>query len=151
MPRPPPCPPPSSSSSSDNNTATTPTRAPAPHRSPEPAGRPSPSWPTPSTSAPTAAPPSSPTSATASRLRCGRPARDKGTELQARLREPAPSAGDADEAAKTIRVALRRAKQVIDAGEVLRVDPTPYGEHRATPTGALVDEATNRVDEEGLL
>lgn len=76
---------------------------------------------------------------------------DKGTELRARLRDPAPSKDDADEAAKTIRVALRRTKQVIEAGEVLRVDPTPHGQRKATPTGALVDEATDRADEEGLL
>ena len=76
---------------------------------------------------------------------------DKGTELRARLREPASTNDTADEAAKSIRVALRRAKQVIEAGEVLRVDPTPHGERAATPTGALVDEATDRADEEGLL
>jgi len=76
---------------------------------------------------------------------------DKGTELRARLREPASSEDDAAEAAKEIRVALRRAKQVIEAGEVLRVDPTPHGERKATPTGAVVDEATERADEEGLL
>lgn len=76
---------------------------------------------------------------------------DKGTELRARLREPASSEDDAAEAAKEIRVALRRAKQVIEAGEVLRVDPTPHGERKATPTGAVVDEATDRADEEGLL
>ena len=76
---------------------------------------------------------------------------DKGTELRARLRERASTNDAADEAAKSIRVALRRAKQVIEAGEVLRVDPTPHGERTATPTGAIVDEATDRADEEGLL
>ncbi|MBF4575491.1 hypothetical protein [Frondihabitans sp. VKM Ac-2883] len=76
---------------------------------------------------------------------------DKGTELRARLRQPASSKKSADEAAKTIRMALRRAKQVIEAGEVLRVDPTPHGERKATPTGALVDRATAHADEEGLL
>ena len=76
---------------------------------------------------------------------------DKGSELRARLRRPASSSSDAEEAAKTIRVALRRAKQVIETGEVLRVDPTPHGERKDTPTGALVDEATDRADEEGLL
>jgi hypothetical protein len=76
---------------------------------------------------------------------------DKGTELRARLRQPAPSEKAADEAAETIRVALRRTKQVIEAGEVLRVDPTPHGERKATPTGALVDQATEHADEEGLL
>jgi hypothetical protein len=34
---------------------------------------------------------------------------------------------------------------------VLRVDPTPHGERKATPTGALVDGATDHADEEGLL
>jgi len=76
---------------------------------------------------------------------------DKGTELRARLRERASTNDAADEAAKSIRVALRRAKQVIEAGEVLRVDPTPHGERTTTPTGAIVDEATDRADEEGLL
>lgn len=76
---------------------------------------------------------------------------DKGTELRARLRQPATSEKSADEAAKSIRVALRRSKQVIEAGEVLRVDPTPHGKRKATPTGALVDQATEHADEEGLL
>jgi hypothetical protein len=50
-----------------------------------------------------------------------------------------------------LRAALREAKQLIEVGEVLRVDPVPHGRRKATPTGALVDVATRRSNEEGVL
>jgi hypothetical protein len=46
---------------------------------------------------------------------------------------------------------LRQAKQLIEVGEVLRVDPTPHGHRTATPTGELVEVATSRAPGEGVL
>jgi hypothetical protein len=82
----------------------------------------------------------------------------KGTELRARLRDPEPQ-GAASAAARLsgndprqrVRAALREAKQLIEVGEVLRVDPTPHGRRPPTPTGALVEAATKRAGGEGLL
>lgn len=83
---------------------------------------------------------------------------DKGTELRARLRTPEPS-GAASAAARVtgddprqrVRAALRQAKQMIEAGEVLRVDPTPHGRRKASPAGAIVEAATRRAAGEGVL
>ena len=82
----------------------------------------------------------------------------KGTELRARLRTPEPS-GVASAAARLsgddprqrVRAALREAKQLIEVGEVLRVDPTPHGRRTPTPTGAIVEAATKRAAGEGVL
>jgi uncharacterized membrane protein len=82
----------------------------------------------------------------------------KGTELRARLRVPEP-AGAASAAARLsgddprqrVRAALREAKQLIEVGEVLRVDPTPHGRRRTTPTGAAVEAAAERAAGEGVL
>jgi hypothetical protein len=83
---------------------------------------------------------------------------DKGTELAARLRQPEPrgvaSVGarvSGDDPRQQVRAALRQAKQLIEVGEVLRVDPTPHGTRSATPTGKLVDLATRRAGGEGVL
>jgi hypothetical protein len=88
-----------------------------------------------------------------------RPAADaKGTELGARLRTPAPS-GVAAAAARVrgddprgeLRSALRRAKQLIEVGEVLAVDPAPHGKRSPTPVGALLETVTRRAGKEGVL
>lgn len=83
---------------------------------------------------------------------------DKGTELRARFRPDgahtvgATGARDQDTARRgRLRAALREAKQLIEVGEVLRVDPVPHGRRSATPTGALVDAATARSNEWGVL
>ncbi|MEV7761163.1 hypothetical protein [Curtobacterium flaccumfaciens] len=70
---------------------------------------------------------------------------DRGTELRARFRSGGPDSQG------RLRAALREAKQLIEVGEVLRVDPVPHGRRKATPTGALVDVATKRSNEEGVL
>jgi hypothetical protein len=82
----------------------------------------------------------------------------KGSELRARLRslEPTGVASAAarlsgDDPRQRVRSALREAKQLIEVGEVLRVDPTPHGRRTATPTGALVEAATKRAGGEGVL
>jgi hypothetical protein len=82
----------------------------------------------------------------------------KGSELRARLRSPEPR-GAASAAARLsgsdprrqVRAALREAKQLIEVGEVLRVDPAPHGRRSPTPTGAVVEAATKRAGGEGLL
>jgi hypothetical protein len=66
----------------------------------------------------------------------------KGTELAARLRAAGPTGP---------RSALRQAKQLIEVGEVLRVDPQPHGHRPATPTGKLVESATRHAGGEGVL
>jgi hypothetical protein len=72
----------------------------------------------------------------------------KGTELGARLRgQPSGStlgrlSGSDPQA--DVRSALRRAKQLIEVGEVLAVDPAPHGKRTATPGGVLL-EAWTRV------
>ena len=83
---------------------------------------------------------------------------DKGSELRARLRSPEPT-GVASAAARLsgddprqrVRAALREAKQLIEVGEVLRVDPTPHGRRPPTPSGAIVELATKRAAGEGVL
>jgi hypothetical protein len=82
----------------------------------------------------------------------------KGTELAARLRDPAAS-GSGDAAARSkgerpqqaVRSALRQAKQLIEVGEVLRVDPAPHGKRRHTLGGLLLEAATKRAGKEGVL
>jgi len=82
----------------------------------------------------------------------------KGSELRARLRSPEPT-GAASASARLagndprqqVRAALREAKQLIEVGEVLRVNPTPHGQRSATPMGAIVDLATKRAAGEGVL
>jgi hypothetical protein len=82
----------------------------------------------------------------------------RGSELRARLRSSEP-AGGASAAARLsgkdprqrVRAALREAQQLIEVGEVLRVDPTPHGRRSPTPTGAIVEAATKRTGGEGLL
>ncbi|MHA3701346.1 hypothetical protein ACXR2U_04120 [Jatrophihabitans sp. YIM 134969] len=81
----------------------------------------------------------------------------KGAELAVRWARqsaghsstPARLAGS-DPQAK-LRSALREAKQLIEVGEVLRVDPTPHGERKATPTGAAVEAATKHAPGGGVL
>jgi hypothetical protein len=83
-----------------------------------------------------------------------RPAPDgKGTELAARLRDRASSGSTlgrlrGSDPEGDLRSALRRAKQVIEVGEVLAVDPAPHGERTAHPGGMLV-EAWTRVAPRG--
>ena len=88
---------------------------------------------------------------------CPAPA-GRGSELRARLRGPEPT-GTASAAARLtgndprqrVRAALREAKQLIEVGEVLRVDPTPHGRRNPTPAGAVVEAATKRAGGEGVL
>ena len=87
------------------------------------------------------------------------PAADsKGTELAARLREPEPSGAGAiparlsgQDPRQAVRAALRESKQLLEVGEVLRVDPQPAGDRTPTPTGKLLEVATRRAGGEGVV
>ncbi|MGY2083682.1 hypothetical protein [Blastococcus sp. SYSU DS0539] len=71
---------------------------------------------------------------------------DKGTELAARFREP-----PTDEEIGELRAALREAKQRLETGEVLRVDPQPHGVRTPTPQGAALEGMTEQAPKEGVL
>jgi hypothetical protein len=71
---------------------------------------------------------------------------DRGTELAARYRDR-PS----DDDLRALRSALRQAKQLIEVGEVLRVDPAPHGVRKRTRQGAALEGATARAGGEGVL
>jgi hypothetical protein len=78
----------------------------------------------------------------------------KGTELGAPLRtQPSGSAlgrltGSDPQA--DLRSALRRAKQLIEVGEVLAVDPAPHGKRTATPGGVLLEAWTRVAPKAGV-
>ena len=80
---------------------------------------------------------------------------DKGTELSARLRDR-PSSGAAPSRLRgtdpqaQLRSALRQAKQLLEVGEVLAVDPAPHGKRPATPTGALLETWTRQAPKAGV-
>jgi len=80
----------------------------------------------------------------------------KGTELAARLRgQPTSSSAlrrlSGKDPQADLRSALRRAKQILEVGEVLVVDPTPHGERTLTPGGAFVEAWTKAAPEAGVL
>lgn len=84
-----------------------------------------------------------------------RPAADgKGTELAVRLRDrPSGSAAQrlsGKDPQADLRSALRRAKQLIEVGEVLVVDPVPHGRRTATPGGALLETWTKVAPKAGV-
>jgi hypothetical protein len=79
----------------------------------------------------------------------------KGTELAARLREQVPrstalSRLSGNDPQSDLRSALRRAKQLIEVGEVLAVDPAPHGQRTATPGGALLESWTKVAHKGGV-
>jgi hypothetical protein len=82
---------------------------------------------------------------------------DKGTELAARLRSGEPSGsglvrrGQGTDPRQKVRKALRESKQLVEAGEIIRLNPRPEGHRPATPGGALVDLASRRSEGEGVL
>src|SRR3954451_9348340 len=79
----------------------------------------------------------------------------KGTELAAPLRDRPSSATAAGRLSGSdpqadLRSALRRAKQLIEVGEVLAVDPTPHGKRTATPGGVLLEAWTRVAPKAGV-
>ena len=91
-------------------------------------------------------------------VRVSRAPDGKGTELAARLREPEPSGARAsvsrvtgDDPRQQVRAALRESKQLLETGEVLRVDPQPTGRRTSTPGSKLLGAVTRRAGAEGVL
>lgn len=79
----------------------------------------------------------------------------KGTELGARLRHQ-PGGGVArrlsgKDPQADLRSALRRAKQLLEVGEVLAVDPAPHGDRTPTPGGLLLEAWTRSAPKGGVL
>ncbi|MGA5895220.1 hypothetical protein [Streptomyces venetus] len=81
---------------------------------------------------------------------------DRGTELAARFKEPVPAASTSlparlagQDRRQELRRALRDAKSLLEAGEVLRPDAPPTT--RPTPGGRLVEVFTRRSGGEGVL
>lgn len=75
---------------------------------------------------------------------------DKGFEVHARVRAGVDLPPD-DDPARTLRTALRDAKQVFETGEVLRATPRPHGERPTTLLGGTVDAAEDDAKGEGVL
>ena len=79
----------------------------------------------------------------------------KGTELAVRLRDQ-PSSGTAlsrlsgSDPQADLRSRLRRAKQLLEVGEVLAVDPAPHGRRTATPGGVLLEAWTRVAPKAGV-
>lgn len=78
----------------------------------------------------------------------------RGTEFAARLRgrpvgSTAARLSGADPQAD-LRSALRRAKQLVEVGEVLVVDPAPHGDRTATPGGTLLEKWTRAAPKAGV-
>jgi hypothetical protein len=79
----------------------------------------------------------------------------KGTELAARLRDrrrsgTAVSRLSGNDPQADLRSALRRAKQLIEVGEVLAVDPAPHGDRTPTPGGTLLEAWTRVAPKAGV-
>ncbi len=81
---------------------------------------------------------------------------DRGTELGARFKEPVPAESTSvpsrlagQDPRQELRRALRDAKSLLEAGEVLRPDAPPTT--RPTPGGKLVELFTRRSGGEGVL
>ncbi|MEU1054645.1 hypothetical protein [Streptomyces sp. NPDC005876] len=81
---------------------------------------------------------------------------DRGTELAARLTEPPPAPATSlparlagEDPRQDLRLALRRTKALLEAGEILLPDAPPTT--RPTPGGKLVEMFTRRAGGEGVL
>ena len=79
-------------------------------------------------------------------LRVSKAPGERGSELAARFRDR-PTEDDLGR----LRSALREAKQLLEAGEVLRLEPQPHGPRPHTPLGGVLDGMTRRAPEEGVL
>lgn len=80
----------------------------------------------------------------------------KGTELGARLRYGKAASGSTasgltgEDPQGELRSALRRAKQLIEVGEVLVLDPVPHGYRTPTPQGAALEQWTKSAPKAGV-
>lgn len=71
----------------------------------------------------------------------------RGVELRVRADSSAPEPVSRDR----IRIALREAKQLLEVGEVLQMDPRAHGARSATPSGALMDSIAGKSGGKGIL
>jgi hypothetical protein len=88
-------------------------------------------------------------------VRIGPAADSKGTELAARLRTQTSSGTKVSRLSgkdpqADLRSALRRAKQLIEVGEVLAVDPAPHGKRSASIGGVLLEAWTKVAPKAGV-
>jgi hypothetical protein len=77
----------------------------------------------------------------------------RGSQLSARTRlgpKPDSTLWKGEDPARQIRSALQHAKQLIEVGEVLSVEPQPAGKRRRR-AGLLVDLMTGDSDQEGVV
>jgi hypothetical protein len=79
---------------------------------------------------------------------------DRGTEIEARLREPVARSGPlarlaGDDPRQPVRRALRDAKSILETGEVVRADEPSTT--RPTPMGRVIGLVTRRSAGEGRL
>jgi hypothetical protein len=77
----------------------------------------------------------------------------RGTQLSARPRpgpKPDPTVWKGEDLSRQIRNALLRAKQLVEVGEVLSIEPQPAGKRRPAK-GLLVDLMTGDADQEGVV
>jgi len=82
----------------------------------------------------------------------------RGIELAARLVDGEPTGLVATvgrligrDPRQLVRIALRQSKQLVEVGEVLRLDPRPAGSRPATPAGLVIDLLNRRSLGEGVL
>ncbi|HEY0168874.1 MAG TPA: hypothetical protein VGB75_17650 [Jatrophihabitans sp.] len=79
---------------------------------------------------------------------------DRGTRLSARTRpgpKPDSTMWKGEDPHRQIRNALLHAKQLVEVGEVLAIEPQPAGKRRQPAAGLLVDLMTGDTDQEGVL
>ena len=81
-----------------------------------------------------------------------------GSELRARVRRPERDSAnsvlkrlDGTDPRQAVRAALREDKQLLEVGEILRLEPIPHGDRGHGLGGRLVETATKRAGGEGLL
>lgn len=78
----------------------------------------------------------------------------RGTQLSARTK-PGPKSDSTvwkgEDPSRQIRGALLRAKQLVEVGEVLSIEPQPAGKRRRPAAGLLVDLMTGDADQEGVV
>ena len=78
----------------------------------------------------------------------------RGTQLSARTRpgpKPDSTLWKGEDPSSQIRRALLRAKQLVEVGEVLSLEPQPVGKRRRPANGLLVDLMTGDADQEGVV
>lgn len=78
----------------------------------------------------------------------------RGTQLSARTRpgpKPDSTIWKSEDPSRQIRNALLQAKQLVEVGEVLSIEPQPAGKRRRPPAGLLVDLMTGDADQEGVV